>query len=311
MESLVQGLHHVTAIAGDARRNFNFYTQVLGMRFVKRTVNFDDPTTYHFYYGNYQAEPGTIWTFFPHGSGIPQGRRGTGQATEAGFSVPAGSLDFWLSRLDAQGVIYSKPAEKFDETYLTLLDPDGLKLELTVMATPDARQGNPTAAIGAEHAIKGFSHVTLTLTDIAPTARVLTSVLGYQLRYEHVNRFRFMHPRAAQAIDLVAARGEGRGHVAAGSIHHVAFRVSTEADQLALRQQVEACGLAVTEVVDRSYFRSIYFREPGGVLFEIATDTPGFTVDEPLESLGTRLMLPPQYEAARPGIEALLPVLTD
>ncbi|WP_369826566.1 ring-cleaving dioxygenase [Siphonobacter sp. BAB-5405] len=205
METNVIGLHHVTAIAGDAKKNYDFYTKVLGMRFVKKTVNFDDPQTYHFYYGNYQAEPGTIWTFFPWGNAVPQGRRGTGQATEVGFSVPEGSLDFWLKRLEQHGVIYNKPATKFGEEYLTVLDPDGLKLELTVTSQKDNRSGNTTAEIGDAQAIKGFSGTTLTLANIQPTAEILTELLDYKLEMEHVNRYRFVNPNSetANVIDLV------------------------------------------------------------------------------------------------------------
>lgn len=312
MDTKVLGLHHVTAIAGDAKRNYDFYTNVLGMRFVKKTVNFDDPQTYHFYYGNYDAEPGTIWTFFPWGSAIPQGRRGTGQATEVGFSVPEGSLDFWLKRLDQYGVIYNKPATKFGEEYLTLLDPDGLKLELTVAGTKDERKGNPTEAIGDDAAIKGFSGVTLTLNNIQATAEILTDLLDYKLEMEHVNRYRFVNPNSATAnvIDLVEVPGEKRGHVAGGSVHHVAFRVKDDATQLTLRDKLLSKGLNVTEQIDRNYFHSLYFREPAGVLFEIATDNPGFTVDETLDELGHNLKLPRQYEGHRAEIEAVLPKLS-
>lgn len=310
-ETRVLGLHHVTAIAGDAKKNFDFYTKVLGMRFVKRTVNFDDPQTYHFYYGNYAAEPGTIWTFFPWGNAVPRGRRGTGQATEVGFSVPAGSLDFWVKRLEAHNVLFNKPAQKFGEEYLTILDPDGLKLELTATGTPDDRQPHVTDEVGTEVAIRGFSGVTLTLADIEPTAAVLTDLLDYQLAEEHVNRYRFVNPNVptANVIDLVAVPSEGRGHVSGGSVHHVAFRVPDDATQLALREKIAAKGLHVTEQIDRNYFHSLYFREPGGVLFEIATDNPGFTADEPLEELGTTLKLPPQYERHRAELEAVLPKL--
>ncbi len=308
METQVIGLHHVTAIAGDAKRNYDFYTKVLGMRFVKKTVNFDDPQTYHFYYGNYQAEPGTIWTFFPWGKAVPQGRRGTGQATEVGFSVPEGSLDFWLKRLDQHGVIYNKPANKFGEEYLTVLDPDGLKLELTVTSQKDNREANTTEDIKAEHGIKGFSGVTLTLNSIQATAEILTDLLDYKLEMEHVNRYRFVNPNSetASVIDLVEVPGERRGHVAGGSVHHVAFRVKDDAAQLALREKIESKGLNITPQIDRQYFHSLYFREPGGVLFEIATDNPGFTVDEPLETLGKSLKLPPQYEQHRSEIESVL-----
>ena len=307
----VQGLHHVTAIAGDARRNFDFYTNVLGLRFVKKTVNFDDPHTYHFYFGNYAAEPGTILTFFPWGDGIQTGRRGTGQATETAFSVPEDSLDFWLKRLDAHNVTYNKPSRKFGEDYLTLLDPDGLKLELTISARGDARQPNVTADVPENVAIRGFHAVTLTLADVEATARVLTELLDFQMLEHQVNRYRFLsrNTTTAAIVDLVEAPGERRGHVAGGSVHHVAFRVANDAVQMALREKIAAQGFQITEQIDRNYFHSLYFREPGGVLFEIATDNPGFTADEPLDGLGQSLKLPPQYERRRAEIEGVLPEL--
>ncbi len=307
----VQGLHHVTAIAGNARRNFDFYTNVLGLRFVKRTVNFDDPHTYHFYFGNYAAEPGTILTFFPWGDGTPTGRRGTGQATETAFSVPEGSLDFWQKRLEAHNVIYNKPSRKFGEDYLTLLDPDGLKLELTISARGDSRQPNVTDEVGENVALRGFHAVTISLANVQPTAEILTELLGYQMLEHQVNRYRFLsrNTTTAALIDLVEAPGEGRGHVAGGSVHHVAFRVANDDVQMALREKIAARGLQITEQIDRNYFHSLYFREPGGVLFEIATDNPGFTADEPLFGLGQDLKLPAQYERRRAEIEAALPEL--
>lgn len=307
----VQGLHHVTAIAGDARRNFDFYTKVLGLRFVKKTVNFDDPHTYHFYFGNYAAEPGTILTFFPWGDGIQAGRRGTGQTTETAFSVPEGSLDFWLKRLDAHNVTYNKPSRKFGEDYLTLLDPDGLKLELTISARGDSRQPNATEEVPENVGIRGFHAVTLTLADVQATARVLTELLDFQMLEHQVNRYRFLsrNTTTAAIVDLVEAPGERRGHVAGGSVHHVAFRVANDEVQMALREKIAAQGYQITEQIDRNYFHSLYFREPGGVLFEIATDNPGFTADEPLSGLGQTLKLPPQYERRRGEIEAALPEL--
>lgn len=310
MNNNVIGLHHVTAIASDAKRNYDFYTKVLGLRFVKKTVNFDDPNTYHLYYGNYPAEPGTILTFFPWPNIMP-GRRGTGQATETGFSVPEGSLDFWVKRLDAHGITYNKPATKFGEEYLTVLDPDGMKLELTVSAKPDARQQHITSEIDASKAIRGFQNVTITQADIKGTADVLTELLDYELAEQQVNRYRFVNKNAptASVIDLVEAPGERRGHVAGGSVHHVAFRVKDDATEMALRAKIEAKGFNITPQIDRNYFHSLYFREPGGVLFEIATNNPGFTVDEPLEHLGESLKLPAMYESRRAAIEAVLPVM--
>ncbi|MGA0560218.1 ring-cleaving dioxygenase [Larkinella sp. VNQ87] len=310
MENRILGIHHITAIAGTAKRNFNFYTNVLGLRFVKKTVNFDDPETYHFYFGNETGSPGTILTFFPW-EGTAPGRRGTGMATEIGYSVPAGSLDFWLTRFQERGILYNKPTERFGETYLPFLDPDGLKLELIVSKTADERAPWETADVNADVATKGFHNVTLTLESIKNTADLLTDIFSYQLVEQHVNRYRFTTDAVPNAalVDLVEVPGEKRGQVASGTIHHVAFRVKDDAAQMAFRERIAARGFNVTEPLDRNYFHSIYFREPGGVLFEIATDNPGFTVDEPLGELGTNLKLPPQYEPRRAQIESQLPVL--
>ncbi|MFD1873026.1 ring-cleaving dioxygenase [Hymenobacter bucti] len=309
MEPRILGLHHVTAIAGNAPRNYDFYTRVLGLRFLKKTVNFDDPGTYHFYFGDETGSAGTILTFFPW-EHITAGRRGTGQATEIGYSVPAGSLDFWMQRFDANGITYNKPSEKFGERYLTFLDPDGLKFELIMSKTPDARTPWTTAEVSAEVATKGFHTVTLTLSSTQATAEILTDVFGYTLLEKHVNRSRYVTdtvPGGAQYIDLVEASGEARAITAGGSVHHIAFRVKDDEAELYFRQKLVARGLQPTPQIDRDYFHSVYFREPGGVLFEIATDNPGFTVDEPLAELGTHLMLPTQHEHLRPQLTQRLP----
>jgi glyoxalase family protein len=309
MEPRILGLHHVTAIAGNAQRNYDFYTRVLGLRMVKKTVNFDDPGTYHFYFGDETGSAGTILTFFPW-EHITAGRRGTGQATEIGYSVPAGSFDFWMRRFDANGVTYNKPSEKFGERYLTFLDPDGLKFELIESKMSDTRTPWTSAEVSAAVATKGFHTVTLTLASIEATAEILTDVFGYKLLEKHVNRSRYVTdtvPGGAQYIDLVEAPGEARAITAGGSVHHIAFRVQNDAAELYFRQKLVARGLQPTPQIDRDYFHSVYFREPGGVLFEIATDNPGFTVDEPLAELGTHLKLPTQHEHLRPQLEQRLP----
>lgn len=310
MEHKILGLHHITAIAGSAKVNYDFYTRVLGLRLIKKTVNFDDPKTYHLYYGDEVGSAGTILTFFPW-EGIATGRRGARQATEIGYSVPAGSLDFWQERLEKNNVIYNKRAEKFGEQYLTFLDPDGLKFELTVSKNKDDRKPWLTEDISAEHAILGFHNVTITSNKIDKTAEILTGVFGYTLSEKQVNRSRFITDTVEQAnlIDLVEAPGEMAGHVAGGSVHHVAFRVKDETALMYYRDKIAAMGLTITEQIDRNYFYSLYFREPGGVLFEIATENPGFTVDEPLNELGTHLKLPAQYESRRTEIESILPKL--
>jgi len=310
MENKILGLHHITAIAGSAKVNYDFYTRVLGLRLVKKTVNFDDPKTYHLYYGDEVGSAGTILTFFPW-EGIAKGRRGTRQVTEIGYSVPAGSLDFWQDRLDKNNVIYNKQSEKFGEPYLTFLDPDGLKFELTVSKTKDSRKPWLTPEITVEHAIMGFHNVTITSNKIEKTAQVLTEVFGYALQETNVNRSRFVIDTVAEAniVDLVEAPGESAGHVAGGSVHHVAFRVKDEKTLLEYRDKVVAMGLTITEKIDRNYFYSLYFREPGGVLFELATDNPGFMIDEPQNELGINLKLPSQYESRRAELEQILPTL--
>lgn len=308
MENKILGIHHITAIAGDAKRNFDFYTKTLGLRFIKRTVNFDDPQTYHFYFGDEQGTPGTILTFFPWGSAVRQGRRGAGMATEIGYSVPEESLDFWIKRFEEKNVIYNKPAEKFGEKYLTFLDPDGLKLELIVPNKKDERKPFETDTVKADVATRGFYNTTLTLNNIKPTAEILTDIFGYKLIGQEVNRYRYATDAidTANIIDLVELPTEQRGLGANGTVHHVAFRVKDDATQMAFREKIEAAGHHITPQIDRNYFHSLYFREPGGVLFEIATDNPGFTVDEPLEELGKNLKLPAQYEPMRKKIEAHL-----
>lgn len=310
MKNEVLGIHHITAIAGNAKKNYDFYTRVLGLRLVKKTVNFDDPHTYHFYYGDEQGTPGSILTFFPW-EGIGAGRRGTRQATEIGYSVPAGSLDFWQKRLEHNNVIYNKPATKFGERYLTFLDPDGLKFELTEAKTPDSRIQWETKEISRKEAVHGFHHVTITTNKMEATAAILTGVFGYRLAETEVNRSRFITDTVAHAaiVDLVEAPGEAIGHVAGGSVHHIAFRVKDEETLMYFREKIAALGLNITDKIDRNYFYSLYFREPGGVLFELATDNPGFTVDEPLEELGQNLKLPAQYESNRTVIEDTLPKL--
>ncbi|NQX37990.1 glyoxalase family protein [Pedobacter steynii] len=311
MKNEILGIHHITAIAGNAKKNYDFYTRILGLRLVKKTVNFDDPHTYHFYYGDEHGTPGSILTFFPW-EGIGTGRRGTRQVTEIGYSVPAGSLDFWQNRLEKNNVIYNKPAVKFGERYLTFLDPDGLKFELTEAKTPDSRVQWETKEVSKENAVHGFHHITITTNKMEATAAILTHVLGYRLQETEVNRSRFITDKVEHAaiVDLVEAPGEAVGHVAGGSVHHVAFRVKDEETLMYFRDKIVALGLNITEKIDRNYFYSLYFREPGGVLFELATDNPGFTVDESLEELGSNLKLPAQYESNRVMIEGILPKLS-
>lgn len=307
MEDKILGIHHITAIAGDAKKNYDFYTRVLGLRLVKKTVNFDDPYTYHFYYGDKVGTPGSILTFFPWGN-VQQGKRGPKQVTEIGYSVPENSLDFWLKRFEANNVIYNKVSEKFGEQYLTFLDPDGLKFELIVPKNEDKRLPWETKDVNAEHATRGFHNITITTSNLQATADVLTNLFGYRLLEQHVNRYRFVTDTVENAslVDLAEVKGEAAGQVAGGSVHHVAFRVKDDTVLMQMREKIMNAGLHITEKIDRNYFYSLYFREPGGVLFEIATDNPGFATDETVQELGSGLKLPAQYEAYREDIASRL-----
>lgn len=312
MEATILGLHHVTAIADNAQRNYTFYTNVLGLRMVKKTVNFDDPGTYHFYYGNKTGEPGTILTFFPW-EGIGKGRNGTGITSEIAYSVPNGSLEFWKERFKQSGIKSGEVIQRFNEQYLPFTDPDGLESTLVIPQSKDDRKPWTGAGIPEDAAITGFHNVTLSLQRLEPTAKVLTDVLGYKLTQEEANRYRFetdVHPTAS-IIDIVIPERANASYNAAGTIHHIAFRVKDREVQKHIQEKISLLKLQATPQIDRNYFHSVYFREPGGVLFEIATDEPGFLIDENLQTLGTHLMLPPQYEGRRKQIEAALPALND
>lgn len=308
MAAKTMGLHHVTAIAADARRSVAFYTGVLGLRLVKRSVNQDDPTTYHLYYGDERGGPGTIMTFFPW-QGIGRGQIGTGHVAATAFAIPQASLGWWVERLVSRGVAHTGPEKRFDEQVLRFHDPDGLMLEL--VTTPDPRgAGWGGGGVPAEHAIRGFYGVTIWAHDAALTAPVLTGVLGFRELAKDGSLTRYVadgDARPGVVVDVRHAEGFPRGRSGGGTVHHVAFRVEDDAAQAAVREQVVAGGMHPTPVVERFYFRSVYFHEPGGVLFELATNAPGFPVDEPLDQLGTTLKLPPWLEAHRKEIEAALP----
>jgi glyoxalase family protein len=305
---VTHGIHHVTAIAGDPQANLDFYVGVLGLRFVKRTVNFDDPGTYHFYYGDRIGSPGTLLTFFPW-AGAQRGRRGPGQAEVTAFAIPAGSLGYWTERLKAHGVAFDGPAARFDEEAVSFLDPDGLALELVARADAAAVTPWSEGPIAAEHEIRGFHSVALAVARSSPTAALLEGVMGYRAVGESGGRRRFVadHAGPGAFVDVVESSDTPAGRMGTGTVHHVAFRAADDAEQAAARDTLLAERMRVTPVQERNYFRSIYFREPGGVLFEIATDPPGMTVDEPVESLGESLKLPPWYERLRPELERHLP----
>jgi glyoxalase family protein len=309
MDRAIPGIHHVTAIAGDPQANLDFYTGLLGLRLVKRTVNFDDPGTYHLYFGNGAGDPGSILTFFPF-LGAASGRPGTGMAVATAFAVPEASLDYWMGRLAAAAHDFDGPEVRFGEQVVTLCDPDGLRLELVGAAGAGAPgwAGGPAPA---EHAIRHLHGVALCVEAAERTKRLLTETFGYEVAGEAAGRVRLRARGGGPAgsVDLACEPDRLRGRMGAGSVHHVAFRARDEAEQRAWREQIAAQGFNVTPVLDRQYFRSIYFREPGGVLFEIATDPPGFAVDEPADALGASLKLPAWLEPRRQAIERSLPPL--
>jgi len=305
----ILGLHHITAIAGNAKQNFEFYTKVLGLRMVKKTVNFDDPGTYHFYFGDETGTPGTILTFFPW-EGIGKGSNGSGMATNIGYSVPNGSIGFWSDRFKQFNVKQGEPGERFGEQFLPFEDPDGLKLDLIVPKVEDNRKPW-TNEVSEQAAIKGFHSVTLTLRRITPTAAILTDIFGYKLLKQEGSLYRFVTDAVENAavVDLIEAPDLSHGRNAAGTNHHVAFRVKDDNILMEYREKIARKGLNITPKIDRDYFFSLYFREPGGVLFELATDNPGFAKDEPVDQLGSSLKLPKQYERSRAEIEKVLPQL--
>ena len=304
------GLHHVTAITGDARANVAFYTGTLGLRLVKRTVNFDDPTAHHLYYGDGTGAPGSILTFFAW-DGAHRGRLGLGQAVEIGFRVPRGSLGWWTQRLIEAGITFDPPEKRFGETVLGFTDPDGIRLEIVATAAGNSPGGWTNGTVPAEHAIRGIHAVTLWLDEAAPTAAVLADALGYRAAGSEGSRSRYVASGEglATVIDIRAAPGFLTGRMGTGTVHHIAFRASDDAAQAAMAAVLRGRGIAATDQKDRNYFRSVYFREPGGVIFEIATDGPGFTADESEAELGSALKLPGEFEAHRAEIEAALPSL--
>ncbi len=309
MPKPILGLHHVTAIASDPQRNLDFYTEVLGLRFVKKTVNFDDPGTYHFYFGDDAGTPGTILTFFPW----PNGRRGTvgvGEVTHTAFSVPPTSISYWEQRLASKNVSLEGKQERMGETVLTFSDPDGMKIELVRHAESGLLRAPRFADVPVEHAIHGFFGVTMLERDARQTEAVLV-LLGFRKVAEEENRLRFSAAGDALGnhLDIVVDPKANPGCPGAGSVHHIAFRSKDYEDQ---RQWHAVIGkhLGVSPVMERDYFRSIYFREPGGVLFELATDIPGFAVDEPLDSLGEELRVPQWLSSNLVSMTEHLPAVT-
>jgi glyoxalase family protein len=302
------GIHHITAIAGDPQRNLDFYAGTLGLRLVKLTVNFDDPASYHFYYGDEVGHPGSILTFFPWPAGR-RGRQGTGQAATVALAITPASLGFWIEHLLAQGIKYEGPTRRFDEQVLAFSDPDGLLLELVATPRVLGTPAWPDGPLPAEHAIRGLHGTTLWEDGNTGSADFLSGTMGFEPADEDggLLRFQSADSGAGTIVYLRRAPGFWAGAIGVGTVHHVAFRAAGDRAQLDKRAEIEAQGLGITPVIDRQYFHSVYFREPGGVLFEIATDEPGFAIDEPVAELGTHLKLPPIYEPSRSEIERALP----
>jgi len=301
------GIHHITAIATDPQRNLDFYTQVLGLRLVKRTVNFDDPGTYHLYFGDRTGRPGTIITFFPW-PGTRRGTRGTGQVVATSFAVRVQSIGYWNDRLKKEGVIAVEKFRRFDEEGVRFVDPDGLLLELIASAHLDDVDLNFAGAAPDEFAIRAFHAPTLDVQKAKSTERLLT-IFGFDLIAKEGSRRRFASNQGSTSarVDIIERPNGQFGNIAAGTVHHIAFRAANEEEQLHWREQITDLGLHVTPVIDRQYFHSIYFREPNGILFEIATDGPGFAIDEAVEQLGRNLKLPKLLEPERKSIEQVLP----
>jgi glyoxalase family protein len=304
----VQGVHHITAVASNPQSNVDFYHHILGQRLVKKTVNFDDPGTYHLYYGDETGTPGTIMTYFPWQQ-MRRGRRGNGETAAFAYTIRPEAVGFWQRWLNKNNISAGEIQTRFGAELLLFTDPDGLPLELIASNEPATLQHWAAGPIGEKDALQGFHSVTLWLDQVEPTGQLLTEQLGYQFIGEEGNRFRYQANAndIGTIVDILHRPGQPSGQFGAGSIHHIAFRTVDDAEQLEYLQTLRQAGVQVTPVQDRQYFRSIYFRTPGGVLFEIATDAPGFLYDEPVAELGTHLKLPSWLEQRRPDIEQRLP----
>lgn len=310
MTAHTEGLHHVTAIAGDPQKNIDFYIRGLGLRLVKKTVNFDDPGTYHLYYGDESGRPGSLLTFFPW-QGIRSGRVGAGQSTTTAFSVPQGSLGWWQEHFKALGVESTMSRATSGEERLSLRDPDGLQIDLVASSISDPRHPWDSASVPADYAVRGQHSSVLTVQDPTRTLETFTRDLGMTVLAEKDGRYRLSthDGEPGTVVDVVTDPHGERGLVAGGTVHHIAFRVPDQVTQEVWRQDLAERGYGVTAILDRQYFTSIYFREPGGTLLEIATDTPGFRIDEPLLELGRSLKLPPWLEPNREAIShAVAPI---
>lgn len=306
MENKINGLHHITALASDPQRNYNFYTKVLGLRFVKKTVNFDAPDVYHFYFADETGTPGTILTFFPFPN-AHQGTRGNGEAGKVSFSVPNGSLNFWTERFKSMDIPFDGPDRKYNFNSLSLLDPDGMHIEL-VESDVIHLNGWRTVDIPHEHSIRKFFGTTLNLSVSERTEELITKIMGFSQvdEFDYMKRYVSGSGDKQAFLDIKVNPKLNHAVQSAGSVHHIAWRTESDESQRIWLRRLRENGYQVTDIIDRNYFHSIYYREPGGVLFEIATDQPGFMIDEDKENLGRELKLPEMYESRRKTIENIL-----
>lgn len=304
-----KGIHHITAVAGNPKENSQFYTEVLGLRMIKKTVNFDDPSVYHLYYGNETGEPGTILTFFPW-EYLQDGDPDQGQVVAISFSIPTGSKSFWMEHLDDKNIDVEAPFTRFGKEVIGLQDPNGLHLELVLDPKADEIDGWDDGPIPGEHTIRGIHGATLAEEHYAGAGRLLEEDLGFELTDQLDNRYLYESDARFGSVIEIIDGFDLNGRAGKGTVHHIAFRAEDEHEQQELREQLLRKGYHVTEMKDRKYFKSIYFHEPGGILFEIATDPPGFVIDESLEELGRELKLPDHLERNRDQIENNLPELT-
>lgn len=306
----IQGLHHITAMASDPQANIEFYHAILGQRLIKRTVNFDDPGTYHFYYGDERGTPGTILTFFPWRH-LQRGVRGNGEATAVAYNIPSTAIDFWRDRLKAHGISLGEMQTRFGQEVLPFHDPDGMRLELIINDQPTSIQSWAEGPVDPQYILRGFHSVTLSVGHVQPTAELLAGPMGYQFVGQEGRRYRFQGAadNVGLLIDLWERPQTPMARMGAGSIHHIAFRTVDDHEQQEYLALLAGQGYSVSPVMDRQYFHSIYFRAPSGVLFEVATDAPGFLYDEPVSELGQTLKLPPWLEPGREEIaKKLLPI---
>lgn len=308
MDSSILGIHHITVMASDAQRNVDFYTQVLGLRFVKKSINQDAPDVYHLYYGDAVGSPGTALTFFPFHRAA-RGTHGNGEIGSIAFAVPAASLDFWITHLSRHGIPFDGPSVRWGEQFIAFQDPDGLLIELFFTDRKNVRSPWKSSPVPVEHAVAGFYGVTLFLDSPDASEHMLVNILGFT-----------QGPAAGNRRSYIAGTGEDEAHIdivinpaapaarqSAGSVHHIAWRVKDFDIHQEWQRYITQSGISTTDVIDRFYFHSIYFREPGGILYEIASDNPGFLVDESFDELGRHLMLPPWFEPIREKIERSLP----